>query len=308
MGLTGTDCVLATLPLSHSFGINGALLAPILAGARVAIVESFTPPAALAAIAQHGVTVFPGVATMFRRLLDTPALDPSQLATLRVAVSGAAPCSWDLAQEWRARTGVRILRGYGMTELFRPISYRADDPRDVPESIGRPVPGVELRIVDEAGRPRPAGETGELWIRSPAVMEGYLEAHEETRAVLADGWFRTGDLATLSADGFVTIAGRKKELILRGGYSVVPGEVEAVLLTHLAVAEAAVVGVPHPDLGEEVAAFVTLRAGAAVDPATLIAHCRERLAGYKYPRHVTVLDALPKGATGKVLKTQLTTR
>ena len=306
MGLTGTDCVLATLPLSHSFGINGALLAPILAGARVAIVEPFTPAAALAAISQHGVTVFPGVATMFRRLLDTPALDPSELTTLRIAVSGAAPCPWDLAQEWRARTGVRILRGYGMTELFRPISYRADDARDLPESIGRPVPGVELRIVNDAGRPQPAGETGELWIRSPAVMEGYLEAQEETRAVLADGWFRTGDLATISSDGFVAIAGRKKELILRGGYSVVPAEVEAVLLTHPAVAEAAVVGEPHPDLGEEVVAFVTLRAGAPVDPAALIAHCRERLAGYKYPRRVTVLDALPKSATGKVLKTQLT--
>ena len=306
MGLTGTDCVLATLPLSHSFGINGALLAPILAGARVTIVEPFTPPGALAAIAQHGVTVFPAVATMFRRLLDAPKLDVSELTTLRIAVSGAAPCPWDLAQEWRARTGVRILRGYGMTELFRPISYRADDARDLPESIGRPVPGVELRIVDDAGRPQPAGETGELWIRSPAVMEGYLEAPEETRAVLADGWFRTGDLATISSDGFVAIAGRKKELILRGGYSVVPAEVEAVLLTHPAVAEAAVVGEPHPDLGEEVVAFVTLRAGAPVDSAALIAHCRERLAGYKYPRRVTVLDALPKSATGKVLKTQLT--
>ena len=306
MGLTGTDCVLATLPLSHSFGINGALLAPILAGARVAIVEPFTPAGALAAIAQHGVTVFPGVATMFRRLLDTPALDPSGLTTLRIAVSGAAPCPWDLAQEWRARTGVRILRGYGMTELFRPISYRADDARDLPESIGRREAGVALRIVNDAGRPQPAGETGELWIRSPAVMEGYLEAQEETRAVLADGWFRTGDLATISSDGFVAIAGRKKELILRGGYSVVPAEVEAVLLTHPAVAEAAVVGEPHPDLGEEVVAFVTLRAGAPVDPAALIAHCRERLAGYKYPRRVTMLDALPKSATGKVLKTQLT--
>jgi len=305
MGLTAADCVLATLPLSHSFGVNGALLAPILAGARVAMVDPFTPPGVLAAIAQHGVTVFPAVATMFRRLLDAPKLDVSELKTLRIAVSGAAPCPWELAQEWRARTGVRILRGYGMTELFRPISFRSDDARDVPESIGRPVPGVELRIVDDAGRPRRAGETGELWIRSPAVMEGYLEAREETRAVLADGWFRTGDLATISSDGFVAIAGRKKELILRGGYSVVPGEVEAVLLAHPAVAEAAVVGVPHPDLGEDIAAFVTLQAGIAVDPAALIAHCRERLAGYKYPRRVTVLDALPKSATGKILKAQL---
>jgi long-chain acyl-CoA synthetase len=302
MGLTATDCVLAALPLSHSFGINGALLAPILAGARVAIVEPFTPAGALAGIAQHGVTVFLGVATMFRRLLDAPTLDPSDLKTLRVAVSGAAPCPWDLAQAWRARTGVRILRGYGMTELFRPISYRADDRRDVPEAIGRPVPGVELRIVDDAGRPQPAGSTGELWIRSPAVMDGYLEAREETRAVLADGWFRTGDLATVSAEGFVTIAGRKKELILRGGYSVVPGEVEAALLAHPDVAEAAVIGMPHPDLGEDVAAFVTLQPGATVDPAALIDHCRERLAAYKYPRRVTVLATLPKSATGKVLK------
>jgi long-chain acyl-CoA synthetase len=305
MGLTATDCVLATLPLSHSFGINGALLAPILAGARVVIVEPFTPPGVLAGIAQHGVTVFPGVATMFRRLLDTPSLDPSAFKTLRIAISGAAPCSWDLAQEWRERTGVRILRGYGMTELFRPISFRVDDARDLPESIGRPVPGVEARTMDDAGRPQTAGETGELWIRSPAVMENYLEAPEETQAVLTDGWFRTGDLATISSDGFVTIAGRKKELILRGGYSVVPGEVEAALLAHPAVAEAAVIGVPHPDLGEEVAAFVTLRPGVSVDPAALTAHCRDQLAGYKYPRHVTVLDALPKSSTGKVLKAQL---
>jgi long-chain acyl-CoA synthetase len=306
MALTPADCVLATLPLSHSFGINGALLAPILAGARVAIVEPFTPPSVLTAIARHRVTVLPAVATMFRRLLESPALAESDLATLRHAVSGAAPCPWDLADEWRRRTGVRILRGYGMTELFRPISFLAGDPREVPESIGRPVPGVEVRVVDEAGRALDAGQTGEMWIRTPAAMDGYLENVEETRAVLADGWFRTGDLATVSADGFVTIAGRKKELILRGGYSVVPAEVEAVLLTHPAVAEAAVVGVPHTDLGEEVAAFVTLRAGTSVEAATLIAHCRERLAGYKYPRRVTFLATLPKSATGKVLKGQLT--
>jgi long-chain acyl-CoA synthetase len=305
MMLSPADCVLATLPLSHSFGINGALLAPLLAGARVAIVEPFSPPAVLAAIARHRVTVLPAVATMFRRLLESPGLAEADLTTLRHAVSGAAPCPWDLAEEWQRRTGVRILRGYGMTELFRPISFLADDPREVPESIGRPVPGVEVRVVDEAGRALGAGQTGEMWIRTPAAMDGYLENADETRAVLADGWFHTGDLATISADGFVTIAGRKKELILRGGYSVVPGEVEAALLTHPAVAEAAVVGVPHADLGEEVAAFVTLRAGAAAEPEALIAHCRERLTGYKYPRRVTVVATLPKSATGKVLKGQL---
>jgi len=305
MALTPGDCVLAALPLSHSFGINGALLAPLLAGARVAIVEPFSPTSALAAIARHRVTVLPAVATMFRRLLESPALGAADLGSLRHALSGAAPCPWELADEWRGRTGVRILRGYGMTELFRPISYLAGDAREVPESIGRPVPGVELRVVNDEGRPLATGATGELWIRTPAAMDGYLDNPEETAAVLADGWFRTGDLATISPEGFVTIAGRKKELILRGGYSVVPAEVEAVLLAHPDVAEAAVVGVAHSDLGEEVAAFVALRPGAAAEPAALIAFCRERLAGYKYPRSVTLLATLPKSSTGKVLKGQL---
>src|SRR4029453_6298429 len=239
MALTPADCVLATLPLSHSFGINGALLAPLLAGARVAVVEPFAPPAVLAAIARHRVTVLPAVATMFRRLLESSALAETDLGSLRHGLSGAAPCPWELAEAWQRRTGVRILRGYGMTELFRPISFLAGDAREVPASIGRAVPGVELRVVDDEGRALEAGATGELWIRTPAAMDGYLANPEETRAVLVDGWFRTGDLATISPDGFVTIVGRKKELILRGGYSVVPGEVEAALLDHPAVAEAA---------------------------------------------------------------------
>jgi long-chain acyl-CoA synthetase len=190
---------------------------------------------------------------------------------------------------------VRIVRGYGMTELFRPISYLAADATDRPDSIGRAVPGVELRVVDD-----------ELWIRSPAAMDGYLRAPEETAAVLADGgWFRTGDLASISDDGYVSIVGRKRELILRGGYSVVPGEVEAALLGHPAVAEAAVIGVAHPELGEEVAAFVTLRPGTSAEAPELIAFCRERLAGYKYPRRVTVVDEMPRSATGKILKAKL---
>ena len=190
---------------------------------------------------------------------------------------------------------MRIVRGYGMTELFRPISYLAAETTDRPDSIGRAVPGVELRVVDD-----------ELWIRSPAAMDGYLRAPEETAAVLAPaGWFRTGDLATISDDGYVSIVGRKRELILRGGYSVVPGEVEAALLGHPAVAEAAVIGVAHPELGEEVAAFVTLRPGTSAEAPELIAFCRERLAGYKYPRRVTVVDEMPRSATGKILKAKL---
>ncbi len=306
MALTTEDRVLAVLPFSHSYGLNGALCAPLLAGATVILLERFSPEEVLGAIARHRVTVLPGVATMFRRLLDSPAFESADLSSLRLALSGAAPCPWELAEEWRRRTGVRILRGYGMTELFRPISYLADDATDLPDAIGCPVPGVQVRVVDEDEHPVPAGEVGELWIKSPAAMDGYLDAPEETRAVLEDGWFKTGDLATVSREGFVSIVGRKRELILRGGYSIFPGEVEAALLTHPAVAEAAVIGVAHAELGEEVVAFATLRPDSAARPEQLIAHCKECLAAYKYPRRIVIVDQLPKGATGKILKSRLT--
>jgi long-chain acyl-CoA synthetase len=305
MRLTPRDVVLAALPLAHSFGLNGALLAPLLAGATVTIVERFSPEETRRAIARHGVTVLPAVATMFQRMLEDPGVSEALGSSLRLAVSGAAPCPWELAQAWRRRTGVRIVRGYGMTELFRPISYLADDPTDLPDAIGRPVPGVEVRVVDETEQALAAGEAGELWIRTPAAMDGYLRADEETRAVIRDGWFRTGDLAQVSPEGFVSVVGRKKDLILRGGYSVVPGEVEAALLDHPAVAEAAVIGTPHPELGEDVAAFVTLKPGARADADELVAFCRERLAAFKYPRRVSIMAELPKSATGKVLKWRL---
>jgi len=306
MELTPADVVLATLPLSHSFGLNGALLAPLLAGASVVLVERFAPEAVLEAIGRYGVTVFPGAATMFRRLLESPTHAGADLSRMRLAVSGAAPCPWELAEEWRQRTGIRIVRGYGMTELFRPISYLARDATESPEAIGRAVPGVEVRTVDDAGRALPAGEVGELWIKSPAAMQGYVNDPEETRGVLtSDGWFRTGDLATMSPDGLVRIVGRKRERILRGGHSVFPQEVEAVLLTHPEVAEAAVVGVPHPTLGEEVHAFVALRPGAETEADELALYCRERLAAFKYPRQVTIVPALPRSAAGKIVKSSL---
>jgi len=308
MRLTPDDVVLAALPLAHSFGLNGALLAPLLAGATVALCERFVPEETLVALTRHRVTVLPAVATMFQRMLEVPALSPAALSTVRIALSGAAPCPWALAETWRTRTGVRILRGFGMTELFRPVSYLADSPDDWPDAIGQAVPGVDLRVVDDAGGACETGEAGELWIRSPAAMDGYLRSEDETRAVMRDGWFRTGDLARISSAGYVTIVGRKKELILRGGYSVVPGEVEAALLAHAAVAEAAVVGIPDAALGEEVAAFVTLKPGARAGADELVAFCRERLAAFKYPRRVAIVSCLPKGATGKILKWQLVSR
>ena len=305
MRLTPDDVVLAALPLAHSFGLNGALLAPLLTGAAVALVERFSPEAVMATIVDQRVTVVPAVATMFRRLLDSSVLERAGLSSVRLALSGAAPCPWELAEEWRVRTGVRILRGYGMTELFRPLSYLDGDATDLPDAIGRPVPGVEIRLVDDDDREVAGGEIGELLIRTPCALDEYFGAPDATREVLVEGWFRTGDLARCTPDGFVAIVGRKRERILRAGYSVFPPEVERVLASHPGVAEAAVVGVTHPELGEEVAAFVALRPGATATPDELIAWCRERLAAYKYPRSVVILDRLPRNATGKVAKAQL---
>jgi long-chain acyl-CoA synthetase len=316
MSLTPDDVVLGALPFAHSFGLNGALLAPLLAGACVAPLDRFAPDATVDAIRALRVTVLPAVATMFRRLLDSPALGAGRLASLRLALSGAAPCPWDLAQEWRERTGVRLLRGYGMTELFRPISYLAGDPVERPEAIGRAVPGVELRVVDDDGAPVSPGEAGELLIWSAARLDGYLAppggpdhpAVPDVPAALGGkGWFATGDLARIGPDGLVSIVGRKKDLILRGGYSVSPPEVEAVLSTHPAIVEAAVIGLPHPDLGEDVAAFVVLRTDAHAEPDELIAHCAIRLAAFKCPRQIRFVTSLPRSETGKVQKWRLPT-
>jgi long-chain acyl-CoA synthetase len=302
MSLREDDVVLAALPLAHSFGLNGALLAPLLSGATVRLVERFVPETVARTLEADGVTVLPAVATMFRRLLDAGFAGASRL---RLGVSGAAPCPWDLAETWRSRTGVRIVRGYGMTELFRPLSYLADDPTDHPECVGRPVPGVEIRVIDDGGLAVAPGEQGELLIRTPAAMDGYLGGAEDTSAVLVDGWFRTGDLARVTADGYVAIVGRKRERIKRGGFSVFPAEIEAVLVTHPAVAEAAVAGVPDSALGEEVVAWIALKPGLHADADELIGWCRERLAPFKYPRLIRFVAALPRSAAGKVLKARL---
>ena len=170
------------------------------------------------------------------------------------------------------------------------------------------MPGVEIKAVDEDGTPLPDGDVGELWIKSPSAMEGYLNHPDETREVLCDGWYRSGDLGAVLPGGFVRLVGRKRERILRGGYSVFPQEVEAVVISHPAVAEAAVAGVLDPDLGEEIAAFITLKASAQATGEEIIAYCKERLAHYKYPRKVVILNELPRGAMGKVLKSELLKR
>lgn len=307
LALRPDDVVISVLPLAHSYGLFGTLLAPLLISARSVLVPRFSPDSVLDAIEENGATVFCGVATMFRRILDSGILEGRDLSSLRYCTSGAAPCPWELAEEWRGATGVRIVRGYGMSELFRPICYSPDDTLEIPESIGHAPDGVVLRLVDEEGGTLTddPDAVGELWIHSPTCMTEYIDRPEDTQAVLEDGWFKTGDLARITADGLVCIVGRKKEIILRGGYTIAAGEIENALVAHPDVAEAAVIGVPDREMGEEICAYVALRPGVTVDQETLVTFCRQRLSSYKYPRIMHFVPELPKNATGKIDKTGL---
>lgn len=307
LALRSDDIVISVLPLAHSYGLFGTLLAPLLLSATTVLVPRFSPGAVLDAIEETRATIFSGVATMFRRVLDSGELTDRDLSGLRFCTSGAAPCPWELAEEWRSATGIRIVRGYGMSELFRPICYSPHDTLEIPESIGHAPAGVELRLVDEEDRPlaHNPDAVGELWIKSPTCMTAYIDRPADTQAVLTDGWFRTGDLARITPAGLVCIVGRKKEIILRGGYTIAAGEIEMALAAHPDVAEAAVIGVPDREMGEEICAYVALRPGVTVDQETLVDFCRQRLSSYKYPRIMHFVPELPKNATGKIDKTGL---
>lgn len=213
---TPEDAVLSVLPLGHSYGLFGSVLSPLLSGACTVLLARFDIEDVLKTIARRRVTIFPGVATMFRRLLDSDALRHVDLSSLQYVMTGVGPCPWDVAQGWKTATNTRIVRGYGMSELFCPISYAPDSLPEVPEAIGRALPGVELMIVDDEEVPVGDGP-GELWVRTPARMTEYLGRAEETEAVLQDGWFKTGDIAIITPDGLVCLVGRKKDIILRGG-------------------------------------------------------------------------------------------
>jgi long-chain acyl-CoA synthetase len=202
--------------------------------------------------------------------------------------------------------GCMVLEGYGLSETSPVASFNRPDLERKPGSIGVPVRGVEMRVVDDDGQDVAPGDVGEIAIRGENVMKGYWRRDEATREAIPDGWFRSGDLARQDEDGYFFIVDRKKDLIIRGGYNVYPREVEEALYEHEAVAEVAVVGVPDDDLGEEVAAAVALKPGARASAEELQAFARERLAAYKYPRHVWVVDALPKGPTGKILRREVT--
>jgi long-chain acyl-CoA synthetase len=301
-----TTVALAVLPLFHSFGQTLLQNAVLSAGGTVVFLSRFDPGAALGLIQRHRVTLVAGVPTMYFALLHHPKADRYDLSSLTHCVSGGAPMPVDVMRAFDEKYAVNILEGYGLSETSPVASFNVLDRPKKAGSIGIPIGGVEFRLVDDGGRVvTDANVPGEICIKGRNVMKGYYKRAEATAEVLRAGWFSTGDVAYRDEDGAYFIVDRKKDMIIRGGYNVYPREVEEVLYSHPAVREAAVVGVCHERYGEEVKAVLSLKPDQAVTPDEVIAFCKEKLAGYKYPRIVEFRESLPKTATGKILKREL---
>ncbi len=304
--LTSEDVVLGALPLFHAFGQTCGLNATVAAGASLALISRFDAGTALGVIERDRVTVFEGVPTMYAALLHDPDRDRADVRTLRVCVSGGAALPVEVLRAFEREFGCVVLEGYGLSETSPVACFNHPDRERKPGSIGTPVEGVEMKLVDLDRRDAAPGEAGEIAIRGHNVMKGYWNRADATaEAIDPDGWFYSGDIARVDDDGCYFIVDRKKELIIRGGYNVYPREIEEVLYEHPAVREAAVVGVPHADLGEEVAAAVALRPGMVATESEIRDYVKANVAAYKYPRHVWFVDELPKGPTGKILKREI---
>jgi long-chain acyl-CoA synthetase len=296
---------LGALPLFHSFGQTCGLNATIRAGGCLTLVPRFDAGKALEVIQRDGVTVFEGVPTMYGALLSHPERERFDVSTLRVCVSGGAALPVEVMRSFEDAFGCTILEGYGLSETSPIASFNHPDRERKPGSIGTPVEDVRMKVVGEDGRELALGEVGEIVIQGHNVMMGYWRRPDATAEAIRNGWFHTGDLARVDEDGYFFIVDRKKDMVIRGGYNVYPREIEEVLYEHEAVREAAVIGVPHPELGEEVAAAVVLVPGATADEAEILDFVKGQVAAYKYPRLVWFVDELPKGSTGKILKREI---
>jgi long-chain acyl-CoA synthetase len=296
----GVNRAILSLPLSHSYGLL-VTITGIHSPEQgvVALMRWFDPPAFLGLIEEHRLQQSAVVPTMLQILLSQP-LEEYDLGSLRYVSSGGAPLAPDVAEQFVRRVpSVTIRQGYGLTETAALISTNPVG-GERPGSVGLPVPGTEVRILDDDSRPLPTGEVGEICCRSPAVMRGYWHSAESTAQALRDGWLHTGDIGYVDEDGYLFIVDRKKDLIIRGGFNVYPRDVEDALLEHPSIEAAGVVGRPDERNGEEVVAFVSLRPGAEEDPGRLVEWARERIGGYEYPREIEIIEAVPLTGVGKV--------
>ena len=296
---------LGALPLFHSFGQTCGLNATMLLGGCLTLIPRFDPAKALEVIARDKVNIFEGVPTMFGAMLHDKSADQADTSTLKVCASGGSAMPVEVMKAFEEKFKCKVLEGYGLSETSPVASFNHPDRPAKPGSIGTPIRGVEMQLFDEDGKPVAEGEVGEIVIKGHNVMKGYWNREDATAEAIKDGWFFTGDLAKVDEDGYFFIVDRKKDMIIRGGYNVYPREIEEVLYEHPAVREAAVVAVPHPELGEEVGAAVALKEGHDVTPEELQAHVKDVVAAYKYPRQVWLVDELPKGPTGKILKREI---
>lgn len=302
------DVHLVTLPLFHSFGQTVQLNSGFYNQSTLVLLPRFDANEALQLMQQHEVTVFAGVPTMYWAMLgaDTSGLDLDKIAArLRVAISGGSAMPVEVMRSFEERYGVKILEGYGLSETSPIATFSRMDRPTKPGSVGLPVWGVSVRVVDGDGEDVAVRDQGEIVIRGHNVMKGYLGRPEATAEALQGDWFHTGDVGRFDEDGYLYITDRVKDMIVRGGFNVYPREVEDVLMTHPAVSLAAVVGVPDERLGEEVKAFVVRQPGVEVTEVELVAWSKQQMADYKYPRVVEFADDLPMTATGKILKRQL---
>jgi long-chain acyl-CoA synthetase len=296
---------LAVLPLFHVFGMNSLMNTSVLARGLLTLVPRFDPATVLEVIQRDRVTTFGGVPTMYTALLHQPDRDQYDTSSLDLCVSGGSALPVEVLNGFDAAFGAKVLEGYGLSETTGMGSFNTRDRERKPGSIGVPVGGTEMKVVDDDDHEVAQGERGEIVMRGPFVMSGYWGRDDATESVMRGGWFHTGDIATVDEDGYFFIVDRKKDLIIRGGYNVYPREIEEVLYAHPHVLEAAVVGVAHESLGEEIGAAVVLKPGTATSTDELRDHVKERVAAYKYPRVIWLLDELPKGPTGKILKREI---
>lgn len=306
MEMTPDDVIMGCLPLFHVFGLTCGLIAATTSGATLTLVPRFDPEKALEVVERDRVTIFQGVPTMYAAMLHAKRADSTDTSSLRACVSGGSAMPVEVMSAFEEKFSCRIFEGYGLSETSPVASFNMPDGPTKPGTIGRTIPGCEMRLLDDSGAVVGPGEgVGEIVIRGDNVMKGYWNKPEETEAAIPDGWFRTGDLATVDDEGYYTIVDRKKDMIIRGGMNVYPREVEECLYTHPAVREVAVVSVPDELMGEEIGAAVGLKEETSTTPEELQQFVKERLAAYKYPRHVWIVDELPKGPTGKILRREV---
>jgi long-chain acyl-CoA synthetase len=300
------DVILGALPLFHSFGQTCGMNLAVSAGACLTMIPRFDPGKALEIIQRDRVTIFEGVPTMYAAMLNHPERERFDASCLAVCASGGAAMPVEVMRAFEDAFDAQILEGYGLSETSPVACFNHPDRERKPGSIGTPIEGVEMKVVDDDGNEVPQGEPGEVAIRGHNVMKGYWNRPDATAGSITDeGWFYTGDIARVDEDGYFFIVDRKKDLIIRGGYNVYPREVEEVLYEHPAVREAAVVGIPHPGLGEEVGAAIALNEGSEATTDEIRDYVKGQVAAYKYPRVIWTIDELPKGPTGKMLKREI---